>query len=120
MISTGRLPRLELWGGVESTCNRVGSVYMDQLEISGHARRLSDLDLIAGLGIQGLRYPVLWERTAPLGGARADWSWADTRLKRLRKLEIKPIVGLVHHGSGPRHTQLDAASFVTGLSDYAA
>jgi dTDP-4-dehydrorhamnose reductase len=27
--------------------------------------------------------------------------WADERLHTLRKLNIKPIVGLVHHGSGP-------------------
>jgi dTDP-4-dehydrorhamnose reductase len=119
-ISNRRLPPLELWGGIECTCNRVGSMYMDQLELSGHASRLADLDFIADLGIQALRYPVLWERTAPYGVDRADWSWPDKRLKRLRNLGIKPIVGLVHHGSGPQHTQLDADGFVTGLVDYAA
>ena len=29
--------RLELWGGVECTVNRVGNGYSDQLTVSGHA-----------------------------------------------------------------------------------
>ncbi len=35
-----------------------------------------------------------------------DWKWSDERLKRLRELGIDPIVGLLHHGSGPAHTSL--------------
>ena len=38
---------LEVWGGVECTVNRVGDEYFDQLERSGHATRLEDLDLFA-------------------------------------------------------------------------
>src|SRR3954467_491128 len=101
------LPPLEIWGGIECTFNRVYSIYMDQLALTGHATRLDDLELVAELGIKGLRYPALWERTAPRGIACADWSWLDARLDRLRQLQIKPIVGLVHHGSGPQHTRLD-------------
>ena len=55
----------ELWGGVECTVNRVGDCYLDQLEFGGHARRVEDLDRIAALGIRTVRYPLLWERTAP-------------------------------------------------------
>ncbi|GAB1542895.1 hypothetical protein NUACC21_55690 [Scytonema sp. NUACC21] len=112
-------PPLELWAGVECTVNRVGEEYFDQLERNGHARRLEDLDLFAELGIQAIRYPVLWERTAPNGLENADWSWADERLERLRELGIRPIVGLVHHGSGPRHTSLVDASFPEQLALYA-
>ena len=104
---------LELWGGVEATVNRVGDAYLDQLELSGHAARLSDLDLFAGLGITALRYPVLWERTG-------DWRWTDERLGRLRELGIRPVVGLVHHGSGPRHTNLLDDGFAAGLAEFAA
>src|SRR5437764_14690399 len=78
--------RLELWGGVECTVNRVGENYFDQLLRNGHAHRLEDLELFAKLGIRALRFPVLWERTAPDGLASADWSWADERLELLRKL----------------------------------
>jgi dTDP-4-dehydrorhamnose reductase len=110
---------LELWAGIECTVNRVGDCYFDQIERSGHDARITDLDLIAELGIRTLRYPVLWERTAPDGVDRADWSWADTRLARLRHLGIKPIVGLMHHGSGPRHTSLIDPTFITAFTDYA-
>lgn len=112
-------PELELWAGVECTVNRVGEEFYDQLERNGHAQRIEDLDLFAALGVRALRYPVLWERTAPEGLARADWSWPDARLARLRELGIRPIVGLLHHGSGPRHTSLVAPDFPTQLADYA-
>ncbi|HLL73919.1 MAG TPA: family 1 glycosylhydrolase [Pyrinomonadaceae bacterium] len=109
----------ELWGGVECTVNRVGDRFFDQLERSGHARRATDLDLFAALGVRALRYPVLWERTAPAGLESADWSWPDARLARLRELNLRPVVGLLHHGSGPRHTSLVDPLFPEGLAGYA-
>ncbi|MBD0258216.1 MAG: dTDP-4-dehydrorhamnose reductase, partial [Cytophagales bacterium] len=71
---------LQAWAGVECTINRVGNQYFKQLERSGHATRLEDLDRFAALGIRKLRYPVLWEQIAPESLERADWSWADERL----------------------------------------
>jgi dTDP-4-dehydrorhamnose reductase len=114
-----KLPPLEVWAGLECTVNRVGDEYFDQLERNGHATRLDDLDLFAELGIKAIRYPVLWERTAPDGLENANWSWADERLGRLRELGINPIVGLVHHGSGPRHTSLIDPEFPEKLALYA-
>jgi dTDP-4-dehydrorhamnose reductase len=110
---------LELWGGVECTINRVGERYHNQLELTGHARRPDDLDRIAALGIRRLRYPVLWESVAPTGVERADWTWADQRLERLRQLHISPIVGLVHHGSGPPYATVMEDGFAAGLARYA-
>ena len=110
---------MELWGGIECTVNRVRDRYFSQLERNGHAGRIEDLDAIAKLGVKALRYPVLWERTAPQGLASADWSWCDARLARLRELGVTPIAGLVHHGSGPRHTSLCRESFAAGLAEYA-
>lgn len=110
---------LELWGGIECTVNRVGDTWRSQLHLGGHATRPGDLDLVAGLGIRTLRYPVLWELTAPDGLASADWSWPDARLARLRELGIEPIVGLVHHGSGPRCTHLLDPGFAPGLAEHA-
>lgn len=109
----------ELWGGVECTVNRVGERYFDQLVSNGHDARVEDLDLFASLGIKAMRYPVIWERTAPEGLASADWSWADARLSRLRELKIRPVVGLVHHGSGPRDTSLVDEKFPEKLAAYA-
>ena len=118
-VEERQAPGVELWGGVECTINRVGEEYFDQLERSGHAARVSDLDLFARLGVRAMRYPVLWERTAPDGLERADWTWADERLSRLRALGLRPIVGLVHHGSGPRETSLVDPSFAGKLAAYA-
>jgi dTDP-4-dehydrorhamnose reductase len=110
---------VELWGGVECTCRRVGDAYSDQLTRSGHRYRLSDLDRFAELGLRTLRYPVLWEHVAPHSLDQPDWRWPDERLPRLQALGIEPIVGLVHHGSGPRYTALDQPSFAPGLARYA-
>ena len=113
----GGLP--ELWGGIEGTVNRVGEKYFDQMVRGGHWTRIEDLELIAALGIKAIRYPVLWEKTAPLGPERADWTWPDARLERLRQLGVRPIVGLLHHGSGPRHTSLLDPAFPQELAIYA-
>ncbi|MEP0902941.1 family 1 glycosylhydrolase [Nodosilinea sp. FACHB-13] len=113
------LPKLELWGGVECTVNRVGDRYFDQLQRNGHDTRIEDLDCFANLGIQAIRYPILWERTAPNGPEQADWSWADQRLAYLDDIGIRPIVGLVHHGSGPPHTSLLDPEFANGLAEFA-
>ena len=115
------IPPLELWGGVECTVNRVHDTYFRQLERNGHDRRPGDLERFAGLGIRALRYPVLWEQHAPDGDVSPgaiDWSWADERLGRLRTLGVRPIVGLVHHGSGPRGTSLVDPGFAAGLARY--
>jgi dTDP-4-dehydrorhamnose reductase len=109
-----------MWGGIECTVNRVRDTYFTQLDRSGHSVRDDDLERFAALGVRALRYPVLWESTAPDGIASADWSWADRRLPALRRLGITPIVGLVHHGSGPRHTSLLDPGFASGLAEFAA
>ena len=112
-------PSLALWGGLECTVNRVRDDYFSQMDRNGHASRSQDIERFASLGIQAIRYPVLWERTAPDGIDKADWSWADERLPALRALGVNPIVGLVHHGSGPRHTSLVDPAFPELLADYA-
>lgn len=110
----------EVWAGVECTVNRVGDTYSDQLERSGHALRIKDLERLAELSVRCLRYPVLWERTAPVSPDTFDWSWPDERMKTLKRLGIKPIVGLVHHGSGPKYTSLLDPEFPEKLAQYAS
>ena len=110
---------LELWGGLECTVNRVGNSSFDQVERSGHAARAADIDLFADLGIRALRYPVLWERLAPRASEEIDWTWTDERLARIRERGIRPIAGLVHHGSGPAYTSLVDSRFPELLAEYA-
>lgn len=111
---------LELWGGAECTVNRVGDRFRDQLRATGHHDRLSDLALIAGLGIRTLRFPILWERVAPRPDGVCDWAWSDARIAELARLNIRPIVGLLHHGSGPVHTSLLDDAFPQLFARYAA
>jgi dTDP-4-dehydrorhamnose reductase len=109
---------VELWGGVECTRNRVGDRYFDQMDSTGHLARAADVDLFAAVGLRTVRYPVLWEVVAPNGPASADWRGADERLGRLRALGIEPIVGFLHHGSGPPHTSLLDPSFPEQLAEF--
>jgi len=99
--------------------NRVGDAVFDQIASTGHDHRLDDLDRFADLGLRTLRYPILWERTAPDGLDRADWLWPDERLGRLRELGIRPIVGFVHHGGGPQGISLVDEAFVDGVAAFA-
>ncbi len=110
---------LELWGGVECTHNRVGADYLCQLQRSGHDRRPEDLDAIAGLGLRTLRYRGRGSPRPPRGPARAAGSGGDPRPARRRALGVAPIVGLVHHGSGPRDTDLLDREFPAKLARYA-
>ncbi|WP_088893139.1 family 1 glycosylhydrolase [Leptolyngbya ohadii] len=112
-------PSVELWAGIECTVNRVGDRFFDQIERNGHDRRIEDLEQFAALGVKAIRYPVLWEKIAPDGVELADWSWTDERLNRLRELGIRPIAGLVHHGSGPAHTCLTDPLFAEKLAEFA-
>jgi dTDP-4-dehydrorhamnose reductase len=110
---------LEAWAGVECSRVRVGRRIVDQLAQTGHQRRLSDIDAIASLGVQAVRYPVLWEHVAPRGLANADWSWADRRLAGLRQNGVRPVVGLLHHGAGPRGMAILHPGFPTAFARYA-
>src|SRR5437870_13892786 len=104
---------IELWGGIECTINRIGDVYHDQLHYSKHYTREDDLDKIADLGIKKLRYPLLWEFHQSTPEKEIDWDWAEKRLNTLQKKAITPIAGLVHHGSGPKYTNLLSDDFAT-------
>ena len=110
---------LELWGGIECTINRIDDFYLDQLEQSKHFSRENDLDLIASLGIKTLRYPILWEFNQPRENEIPVWKHTDTQLGKLRDLGIKPIAGLLHHGSGPEYTNLLDSKFPEKLASYA-
>jgi dTDP-4-dehydrorhamnose reductase len=111
---------LQVWGGVEPTINRVGDRYFRQLDQNGHRQRLSDLDEFARLGLRTLRFPILWEEIAPESLDDCHWTAIDAQLERLRSLGIRPIAGLLHHGSGPRYTSLVDPEFPEKLARFAA
>ena len=110
---------LPLWGGFECSVVRVGDSFRDQYAETGHDGRDNDIDFVVDLGIKTLRYGVLWERVAPHSLNDPDWRWTDRRMAMLRERNIEPIVGLLHHGSGPRYTGLLDPNFPDLLAEYA-
>ena len=108
-----------VWAGVECSRLRIGNREVDQLVLTGHDRRPDDIELLATLGVTAARYPVLWERVAHSSGTY-DWSWSDRRLGALRRLGIEPVVGLLHHGQGPRGYSLLKTGFVDAFASYAS
>jgi dTDP-4-dehydrorhamnose reductase len=110
-----------LWVGLECTVNRVEENYVDQCRKNGHREREADLARFAELGAERIRYPFLWEWAddGVTEAAPYDWSWADDRTKALKRHGLEPIVGFVHHGSGPRHTSLVDPMFPEKLAHYA-
>lgn len=109
----------EVWGGLECTVNRVGSHFHDQVQRSGHAARLDDIDRLADLGIRRVRYPLLWERVLPHASEAPRWDVLDAHVQRLRERGVAPIAGLVHHGSGPADVSLLDPAFPSRLAAYA-
>lgn len=114
------MKNIETWAGLECTINRVGDSYLDQVEYSGHYDRPSDLKAFAELGISKIRYPVLWEKHQPSIDTQIDWQHTSNQLESLINLGIEPIIGLVHHGSGPAYVNFFDDTFVLGLANYAS
>ena len=86
--------------GIECSCPTIdgGRIRRDQLEETFHyARWREDLELVHELGLRVLRYglPIyrVWQ-----GPGRYDWSFADEAMGEMRRLEITPILDLLHFG----------------------
>jgi dTDP-4-dehydrorhamnose reductase len=109
---------VEIWGGIECTHVRIGGAERDQCLEGGHRDRPGDLDLIAGLGLRTLRYPLLWATVEKPDGS-LDFSWHDAPFKRLRELGVRPVAGFLHHGSGPGGLEPLHPDFVPRFADYA-
>jgi dTDP-4-dehydrorhamnose reductase len=108
---------IEIWGGSEYSFVRVQNSVYDQSAQSGHEDRISDLKLFSELNIKTIRYPLLWEKYE--AGKKKFFKVNDERLEKLGELGIKPIAGLLHHGSGPFYTNLYDNDFPALLAEYA-
>ena len=75
-----------------------GRIRRDMLEECGHYRFWKqDLQLVRDLGLRVLRYGFPYHLTH-LGPGRYDWSFADEVMREMRRLEILPILDLLHFG----------------------
>ena len=71
--------------------------------------------MFAGLGLRTLRTGLNWERFE----ATRSWGCWDALLTEMKRLELRPILGLLHHGSGPRSTDLLDRGFPEKLAAFA-
>ena len=111
---------LELWASPEPTVARLDALTVrDQLAETGHDVRPGDAERIAALGVAASRVPVLWERVAGDDARTFDFREPAVRLAALRALGVEPIVTLLHHGSGPRWTDLLDPAFPELFAAYA-
>ena len=114
------MARIEIWGGAECTVNRVGDEWFNQCDRNGYGSRAGDLEMFAALGLKKMREPVVWElcelKDRP---GEYDFAAVQARVHSLMKLGIEPILGLLHHGSGPSHTSLVDPEFARKFEHYA-
>lgn len=112
--------KLELWGGAECSICRIGEQWRDQAAETGHRARRDDLLRIKDLGIDVIRFPMVWEAAVRDGKAGFDFTWTDEQVALAQGVGIELIAGLVHHGSGPPGTSLLDTAFPDLLAEYAA
>ena len=111
---------IEFWASPEPTIVRLdAATYRDQCLETGHFSRADDIERLAALRVRGSRYPVLWENVERDGPDARDYAWAQQRLDALARHGIEPLVTLLHHGSGPRHTSLVDDAFPDLFANYA-
>lgn len=60
------------------------------------------METFAGLGLHTLRTAALWEHVEQT----RSWDSVDRTLDAMKNFHLRPIVGLLHHGSGPSFTNL--------------
>ncbi|MEO6916942.1 MAG: family 1 glycosylhydrolase [Chitinophagaceae bacterium] len=75
-----------------------GKVRRDQLEECGHYTFWKkDLKLVKDLGLKVLRYGFPYYKVHKAPG-KYDWTFCDKVMKEMQKLEIVPILDLLHFG----------------------
>ena len=75
-----------------------GRVRRDQLRECGHYDRWQeDLGLVKAMGLNVLRYGLPYYAIHQ-GPGKFDWSFADQAMAEIKRLEITPILDLMHFG----------------------
>jgi dTDP-4-dehydrorhamnose reductase len=108
---------VEIWGGLEYSYVRVKNNVYDQLARTGYEKSTIDIELFSELNIKTIRYPLLLEKYE--NDSKSFFRVNDHRLNKLMEHGIKPIAGLLHHGSGPFKSSLYENDFPALLAEYA-
>jgi len=99
-LPTGAASNFMFATGIECSNPTIdgGRTRRDQLEECGHyARWRDDLRLTRDLGLKVLRYGLPIHRIH-LGPGKYDWEFADLVMAELHRLELTPILDLLHFG----------------------
>ena len=99
-LPTGNAGNFMFATGIECSYPTIehGRVRRDELAECGHYERWrEDLALVKELGLKVLRYGLPYYRMH-LGPGRYDWEFADGVMRELQRLEITPILDLMHFG----------------------
>jgi len=100
-LPTGSSSNFMFATGIECSYPTIdhGRIRRDELEECGHYERWrEDLGLVKELGLKVLRYGLPYYRTH-LGPGRYDWEFADLVMGEMQRLEITPILDLLHFGT---------------------
>lgn len=74
------------------------TVRVDEMASTGHLDRVEDdLADVAALGIRYVRYGINWRRAEPEEGVY-DWRLWDRALSAFERLNLEPVVDLMHFG----------------------
>ena len=96
-----------------------GGIRRDMLEECGHYQHWqTDLGLVKEMGLKFLRYGLPFHKVY-LGPGKFDWEFSDLVMAEMRRLEIIPILDLVHFGVPDWIGDFQNPDFPVLLEDYA-
>ncbi len=99
-MPTGNAGNFMFATGIECSYPTIenGKIRRDLLEECGHYERFEeDLQLIKDLGLKVVRYGLPYYKISRTEG-RYDWEFADKAMNLIKKLELTPILDLMHFG----------------------
>src|SRR5690606_18572080 len=96
-----------------------GRTRRDLLEECGHYTHWKrDLELVRELGLKVLRYGLPYY-SIHRGPGNYDWSFADEAMNEIRRLQITPILDLLHFGLPDWIGNFQNPEFPVHFADYA-
>ena len=97
-----------------------GRTRRDQLQECGHYERWrEDFALVKEMGLKVLRYGLPYHKTH-LGPGQYDWEFADQVMAEMQRLEITPILDLLHFGVPDWLGNFQNPELPIHFADYAA
>lgn len=74
------------------------SRHIDEYELTGHYTWYKeDIQLVGETGVKMCRYGIPWHRIQPRKN-QWNWDWTDQALEEFDKIQVHPIIDLVHYG----------------------